>query len=104
MIPLAGIAIFLLGNKIDGGNVVLANGVQREFEIAVDHGLKVVPVGATGYVAEKLWTEVSANLGKYYPGYSKGFDDNFREIGDTALEPEALLVSVVKLLDKIIRR
>lgn len=104
MIPLAGIALFLFGNKIDGGNVVLANGVRREFEIAVDNGLRVVPVGATGYMAEELWKVVSADLDKYYPGCSKEFKDNFAEIGDSTLEPEALLDSVIKLLDKIIRR
>lgn len=104
MIPLAGIAIYLFGNKLDKGNVVLANGVRREFEIAVESGLQIVPVGATGYMAEELWKEVTANLDKYYPGHSKEFADNFAEIGNSALEPEALLESLIKLLDKIIRR
>jgi hypothetical protein len=104
MIPLAGIAIFMFGNKLDGGNVVLANGMRREFEIAVENGLRVVPIGATGYMTEELWKEVSADLDKYYPGHSKEFDDNFAEIGNPALEPDDLLESVIKLLDKIIRR
>jgi len=104
MIPLAGIAIFLFGNKQDNGNVVLANGVQSEFEIAVENGLQIVPVGATGYMANELWKEVKADLDKYYPGHSKEFADNFVEIGNSALEPDALLESVIKLLDKIIRR
>lgn len=104
MIPLAGIAIFLFGNKIQDSSVAPASGMEREFEIAVENGLRVVPVGATGYVAEKLWKEVSANLGKYYPNYSKEFEENFMEIGNPALEPDVLLESVVKLLDKIIRR
>ena len=104
MIPLAGTAIFLFGNKMQDGTVVPANGMEREFGIALENGLRVVPVGATGYVAEKLWKEVSANLAKYYPGYSKEFEENFMEIGNPALEPDALLESVVKLLDKIIRR
>lgn len=104
MIPLAGIAIFIFGNKLDSGNVVLANGVRREFEIAVANGLRVVPVGATGSMAEELWREVSANLDKYYPGHSKEFEENFAEIGNPALEPSALLELVIKLLDKIIRR
>lgn len=104
MIPLAGIAIFLFGNKLDNGNVVLANGVRSEFEIAVESGLQIVPVGATGYMAEELWKEASANLDKYYPGHSKEFADNFAEIGNSTLEPDALLESLIKLLDKIIRR
>lgn len=104
MISLAGIAIFLYGNKIQDGAVVPANGVEREFEIAVENGLRVVPVGATGFVAEMLWKEVSNNLDKYYPGFSPEFEENFKEIGDSSLAPDALLESVVKLLDKIIRR
>lgn len=104
MIPLAGIAIFMFGNKLDGENIVYANGVRREFEIAIENGLRVVPVGATGYMAEELWKEVSADLEMHYPGHSKEFEDNFREIGNSTLDTEALLESVVKLLDKIIRR
>lgn len=104
MIPLAGIAIFLFGNKLDNGKVVPANGVRREFEIAVENGLYVIPVGATGYMAEELWKEVSANLDKFYPGYSPEFADNFAEIGTSALELDALLKSIINLIDKIIRR
>jgi hypothetical protein len=104
MISLGGIAILLFGNKLNDGTVVLADGVRREFEIAIENGLKVVPVGATGDMAEELWVEVCGNLDKFYPGYSKEFEENFNQIGDTTLEPEALLESVLKLLDKIIRR
>lgn len=104
MIPLAGIAIFLFGNKLDNGNMVLANGVRREFEIAVESGLKVVPVGATGYMAEELWKEVSVSLETFHPGHSKEFAENFAEIGDSTLKPDALLESIIKLIDKIIRR
>lgn len=104
MLPLAGIAIFMFGNKIDGADIVPAHGVRREFEIAAENGLSVIPIGATGYVAGKLWEEVNKDLGKYYPGYSKEFEENFAEIGDATLDAEALLDSTIKLLDKIIRR
>lgn len=104
MVPLAGIAIFMFGNKSNGTDVVNANGVQREFEIAIENGLRVVPIGATGYVAEKLWKEVLKDLDKYYAGYSKEFEENFTEIGDSTLEVGSLLDSTIKLLDKIIRR
>lgn len=104
MIPLAGIAIFMFGNKLDGANVVLANGMRREFEIAFENGLRVVPIGATGYMAEELWKEVSVDIDKYYPGHTKEFDENFAEIGNPALGPDELLASVIKLLGKIIRR
>jgi len=104
MISHAGIAIFMFGNKLDGLNVVLANGVRREFEMAVENGLYVVPVGATGYMAEALWQEVSANMDKFFPNHSAEFDANFAELGNTALGPDELVDAVMRLLDKIIRR
>lgn len=70
MIRHAGIAIFVFGNKLDQDKkVVSANGVRREFEIAVENGLIPIPVAATGYVAEELYSEVSKDFKAYYSGY-----------------------------------
>ena len=68
MISLAGIALFFFGNKRDGDKLVNANGVRREFEIALEHHLLPIPVAATGFMAEELWKEISAELHKYYGG------------------------------------
>ena len=48
MIAHAGVAVFVFGNKLEAGQVVPANGVRREFEIARDRGLLLIPIGATG--------------------------------------------------------
>ena len=58
MISLAGIAIFVFGNKLVDGEVVEANGVIREFEIAVQKGVVVIPVGATGYASKTIYETV----------------------------------------------
>lgn len=56
MIAQAGVAIFLFGNKKNpDGDIVRANGVFREFEIAISLGLIPIPVGATGYVAKEIF-------------------------------------------------
>ena len=68
MISLAGVAIFVFGNKTDADGVVDAKGVRREFEIAIQHGLTPIPVAATGYMAKQLWDEVVADPAKFYPG------------------------------------
>ena len=34
----------------------------REFEIAKQNNLLLIPVGATGYVAKELWQEIIDNL------------------------------------------
>lgn len=70
MIRLAGIAIFIFGNKLDKDNkVVLANGVKREFEIAVENGLIPIPVSTTNYMASELYNEISKDFKTYYAGH-----------------------------------
>lgn len=52
----AGLAVFLFGNKLDRrtNSVVAANGLIEEFEICLSQGTPVIPVGATGFVAQEL--------------------------------------------------
>ena len=54
IISSAGIALFLFGNKKQGENTVIADGMIREFEIARQHGLVCIPVRATGYAAAEI--------------------------------------------------
>lgn len=69
MIKLAGIAIFIFGNKLDDGkNVIPANGVKREFEIAIENGLIPIAVPATGYMAKEIYDEISKDFSAYYSG------------------------------------
>lgn len=69
MIKLAGVAIFIFGNKLDqDGKVVPAGGVKREFEIALENGLIPIPVPATGYAAKDIYDLVSDDLQTYYKG------------------------------------
>lgn len=69
MIFRAGISIFIFGNKKDNAseNIVYANGVKSEYEIARKHGNLIVPIGCTGYVAKEIWDDVAANLEEFYP-------------------------------------
>jgi hypothetical protein len=69
MISLAGIAVFIFGNKNDEeGNVIPANGVKREFEIAIQQGLIPIPIAATGYITNDIFEEIFKNPEKYYVG------------------------------------
>lgn len=68
LIAPTGFAIFIAGNKFDdSGNLVVADGVRREFEIARELGKFVLPVGASGSMAQKLWTEVKSDPSAYFP-------------------------------------
>jgi hypothetical protein len=56
-----------LRQQASGDTVVPANGVRGEFEIAKELGLMLIPIGATGYMAQELWKELTDNFGSYYP-------------------------------------
>ncbi|MFM1990342.1 MAG: hypothetical protein RJA99_3299 [Pseudomonadota bacterium] len=104
MISLAGVAIFMFGNKLDDArNLVPANGVQREFEIAMEHGLVPIPIGATGYVAEELWDVVLRNPARYYAGIDGWIVPIVKELGRKDLKPSELakhVLDIVKRLSK----
>ena len=44
------------------GDIILADGMLEEFDIAHKSGLIIIPVGATGYVAKRLHKKVSETL------------------------------------------
>ena len=63
MLSFAGIALIIFGNKKqDAASATLidAGGVYKEFEIAKKKNLFVIPVFATGWMAEKIYLELEA--------------------------------------------
>ncbi|MBP0622873.1 SIR2 family protein [Cupriavidus consociatus] len=100
MISLAGIAIFMFGNKLQDGKIVPAGGVRREFEIAIEHGLVPIPVGATGYMARELWVEVMKDPKKYYSGI-EWIIPLVEELGKESADPSELLKTVVKIFKQL---
>lgn len=101
-IPLAGIAIFVFGNKIDKltKKIVSANGVFEEFDIAISKGLKVIPIGATGYVAKELWQRVIADFDTYYPSNPE-LKDEFIKLGEDSATNEKLINSTINIINKL---
>lgn len=73
MISRAGVSIFLFGNKLNDTEIVFANGMKQEFEIAVERHNLIVPVGCTGYVAHEIWNTIKQDMSSFYtndPSYS----------------------------------
>ena len=102
MISLAGVAIFVFGNKLDDArNLVPANGVHREFQISIEHGLVPIPIGATGYVAEELWNEVLKDTTRYYPGIEGWIVPIIKELGRKDLDPNELTKHVLNILQRL---
>jgi Sir2- and TIR-associating SLOG family/SIR2-like domain len=98
MIAHAGIAVFIFGNKLQAGCVVPANGVRREFEIAKENGLLLIPIGATGYMAQELWQEITNHFDSYYPKHAE-LKPLFAKLGD-ASDSKRLIDTVVEIINK----
>jgi len=98
MVAHAGVAVFVFGNKLEAGNVVPANGVRREFDIAKEKGLLLIPIGATGFVAKELWQEVTKNFATHYPAHAE-LKPLFEILGD-APDGNRLIETVVEIINK----
>jgi hypothetical protein len=71
MLSKTGIAIFLFGNKLEAGKIVIANGVIDEFDLAVSAGVVPIPIGGTGDAASVLSQRVLREFSKYYAADDK---------------------------------
>ncbi|MCQ4638611.1 SIR2 family protein [Anaerovorax odorimutans] len=91
----AGIAIFMFGNKLVDNQVILADGVYEEFEIAKKFNAYIIPIGSTGYVANNIWKEVHSNLEKY--PYLKSEINVLQECTD----PKRITSSIINVLANI---
>lgn len=99
VISSAGIAIFFMGNKVEDSNVVMADGVRKEFEIARELGLALIPVGCSGYMAKELWNEVMANVSQYYDASNADLIEAIDELGVEVEKLEQLISKIVNVID-----
>jgi len=101
MISKCGVVIFLLGNKINKatGKLELSNGMENEYEIAKSHACFLIPVGATGYMSEKLWGEQMATITT--DDIYKVFVNDFEIIGNKSLTLPELLDIILNFITKI---
>ena len=71
MMAQAGVAIFVFGNKLKDISIREAEGMIEEFRIARSQRMLLIPVGASGYVSEKLWLEVVQRFDEYFDSREK---------------------------------
>jgi hypothetical protein len=95
----AGVAVLIFGNRGVAGSTELAAGVELEFEIARELGLKVVPVGATGSMAQRLHERVLSDFDSYYPKHHD-LRLAFRQLATTT-DPVALVDQVIAFVRKL---
>lgn len=99
MISYSGISIFIYGNKLEDGHLVLANGVKSEFDISLAQKSFVIPIGATGYMAKQLWDETLQNYVPYFG--SENHIELFKELGNENSTPEQLIKLIIDFILKL---
>ncbi|HCJ6435098.1 TPA: SIR2 family protein [Acinetobacter baumannii] len=102
-----GIAIFFMGNKIIKDDItgetklVLADGMEEEFQIAKELGLKLIPVGASGYKAKELFERIISDFDHYYPNVSSQFREAFEKLNEDVDDPIQLLSKIHNIIKLI---
>jgi Sir2- and TIR-associating SLOG family/SIR2-like domain len=99
LIAQAGIAIFLMGNKTVNGVTVNADGVKAEFETAKQKGLYVLPIGASGTMAEMLHKEVMDNFDSFFPNGLGSIRQLIDQLGKPTKNPNDLLDPLLDLVN-----
>ena len=94
----AGVIIFLFGNKENEfENIEEASGILDEFKIAHEAGLKIIPVGATGFMASTIYNILLENYSKYYGDYPK-LKRQFLSLANNQLSPKELIRAIKTIL------
>lgn len=101
MISYAGIAIFVFGNKIKDGNIVVADGLIKEFEIAKNNGLLLIPVGATEYATREIYNKLSQD--GYFDGaeFPKDLREHINKLADFNSDLETIKGVLIDLLNSL---
>lgn len=96
-IPSSGMALFLFGNKFVDGNLVGANGMVSEFEIAAKNGLVLLPIGATGSTASDLAHRLFSDPASF-PSVSEAILDGLRGVADPVQNLDTLIQPILDLV------
>ncbi len=98
MISESGIALFFFGNKLEGEDIVDSDGILQEFEIAHSQGVKVIPVGLTGFVSEALWNKVMKDTRQFYPD-NEELLKTINSLGDKSCTDNMIINNIVKTIN-----
>jgi hypothetical protein len=104
MIDKCGIVFFLFGNKRDKtNNVIPADGVLKEFEIAHKQGKYVFPIGPTGWASKILADMVLANYSEYN-NTSTMVEKLYRELNTPDITADEIVEKICNIIDLIAYR
>lgn len=77
--------------------------MQQEFEIAVEQGVFVLPIGCTGFMSKKLWDLVIGDIDKYYSRQPQEFHEKFNNLGESIDNPRGVISMIIDILDLIVK-
>ncbi|WP_431217696.1 hypothetical protein ACQ86N_32980 [Puia sp. P3] len=97
IISQAGTAIFLFGNKLEDISVREAGGMEKEFEIARSHDVLLIPVGASGYMSERLWKHLVGQYDDYFENREKF--DWYQKLGNPQTQPDELIETILRIAE-----
>jgi hypothetical protein len=100
MISFSGIAIFVFGNKKKNGEIVSADGVEKEFNIAISQGVIPIPVGVTGSISHKLWENVRDNYLSLFTNWPEA-EKLYLSLSDEQQTLKQHATTVVKIINLI---
>lgn len=103
MISRSGISIILFGNKVENNEVVLANGIQSEYEIAREQHNLLVPVGCTGYMAGQIWEDINKNLSLFYDKVDEKLREGFAKLNEKT-DNETLVNNILLFMELLKRK
>lgn len=95
----AGIALFIFGNKLKGGETAKSNGMREEFEISKAMGLSLLPVGTTEFISRDFWNEMQKEIEE--SSHSDEFKNLFMRLGEDDLQPEELIPIILDMIKKL---
>lgn len=96
-----GISIFLFGNKQVGDQLVCAEGMLREFEIARDAGVVTLPIGATGAAASKLANQILNDPEPFKGTLNNNDIESLRNLSEHVANLDELIEPILALVQKI---
>ncbi len=101
MISYAGIAIFLFGNKIKDGEVVISDGLIKEFKIAKSNGLLLFPVGATEYASREIYTNLTQEGYFDDQNFPSSAREHINKLGDDDADLSTITKTIIGLLKEL---
>jgi hypothetical protein len=97
IISQAGTAIFLFGNKLEDISVREADGMEKEFEIARSHNALLIPVGASGYMSQRLWKHLLGQYDDYFDNREKFHW--YQKLGSPDTQPDELIETILRIAE-----